>query len=908
MASAYAEAQLRLFVEHTPAAVAMFDREMRYVLFSRRWLTDYGLADHDIVGRSHYEVFPDIPERWRKLHQRVLAGSVERCEEDAFERADGSTVWIRWELLPWRDDDDEIGGLVMFTEVITERKRADLLAAGQRRLFELIAAGAALGDVLGEITGLVEAHSEGALCSILLIEDGRVRHGATPNLPPEYVTQIDGSAIGPSAGSCGTAAYRGESVIVADIETNPLWDDYRQLALPHGLRACWATPIFASDGQVVGTFANYYREPRSPDASDLGLIEMATGVASVAIERERSQAALRESEERFRSVFETTSTAIAITTVPDGTIMHVNRAFEQLVGRPEAELIGATVEAFTHPDELGRKKELFGELTRGERETSRFENRYVHPDGSVVWGDLTGSIVRDAEGRPAAYVGVITDVTDRKLAEEALRRRDAILEAVGWSAARLLQAGSLAETANEVLERLGRAAGTSRAYLFENHPGPAGTLLSSQRFEWVAEGISAQIDNAVLQNQPYPDEWRETMGAGVPFHRAISEFSGDTRTELEQQDILSLALVPIFVAEEWWGFVGFDECVTDRVWSAAELDALRAAAGILGAAVERARIEGAVRLATERLADVLEASPIATIAVDQEGRVTIWNAAAERVFGWTRGEVSGRPNPTVPPEMLEDVKALRRAVIEGKTPASIETKRRRKDGSLLEVRLSLGSMRDASGEVTGIVGLIEDISDLRRSENERRELEAQIQQTQKLEGLGVLAGGIAHDFNNLLMGMLGNAGLALLDLPEGTARERVLQVETAIQRAAELTHQLLAYAGKASFDVVALDLAGLVREMTHLLEVSIPKKVAPEPRRPDRGSPDRRRPHPDPAGRDEPDHERRRGHRRQGRRDRRARRHRRRRRRRARGGPRQSRARAGSLCLPGGRGHRLGHG
>jgi PAS domain-containing protein len=82
MASAYAEAQLRLFVEHTPAAVAMFDREMRYVLFSRRWLTDYGLADQDIVGRSRYEVFADIPERWRKLHQRVLAGSVERCEED----------------------------------------------------------------------------------------------------------------------------------------------------------------------------------------------------------------------------------------------------------------------------------------------------------------------------------------------------------------------------------------------------------------------------------------------------------------------------------------------------------------------------------------------------------------------------------------------------------------------------------------------------------------------------------------------------------------------------------------------------------------------------------------------------------------------------------------------------------
>jgi two-component system cell cycle sensor histidine kinase/response regulator CckA len=164
-------------------------------------------------------------------------------------------------------------------------------------------------------------------------------------------------------------------------------------------------------------------------------------------------------------------------------------------------------------------------------------------------------------------------------------------------------------------------------------------------------------------------------------------------------------------------------------------------------------------------------------------------------------------------------------VLAGEEHVGIETRRQRKDGSLIEVRLSIAPTRDASGEVTGMVFQLEDVSDLRRAENERRQLEAQIQHTQKLESLGVLAGGIAHDFNNLLTGMLGNAGLALLDLPDGTARERVLQVETAIQRAAELTHQLLAYAGKASFDVVTLDLAVLVREMTNLLEVSIPKKV-----------------------------------------------------------------------------------
>ena len=119
------EQMLRLFVEYSPASIAMFDREMKYLVTSRRYLADYNLGDQDVVGRSHYELFPEIPERWREIHRRCLAGSVEKSEEDTFPRSDGTTDWVRWEIHPWHEAPDQIGGIILFSEVITERKRAE---------------------------------------------------------------------------------------------------------------------------------------------------------------------------------------------------------------------------------------------------------------------------------------------------------------------------------------------------------------------------------------------------------------------------------------------------------------------------------------------------------------------------------------------------------------------------------------------------------------------------------------------------------------------------------------------------------------------------------------------------------------------------------------------------------------
>ena len=157
------ESVLRLFVRHSPAAIAMLDREMRYLVVSRRWVADFRLPTRDVHGVSHYEVFPETPDRWKEVYLRCLAGAVESCEEDPFLRQDGSLDWVRWEVRPWRRVDASIGGIIIFSEMITERKqvREDL----QRSLDQLRALAGRLTECAGrgaEETGARDPRSIGS--------------------------------------------------------------------------------------------------------------------------------------------------------------------------------------------------------------------------------------------------------------------------------------------------------------------------------------------------------------------------------------------------------------------------------------------------------------------------------------------------------------------------------------------------------------------------------------------------------------------------------------------------------------------------------------------------------------------------------------------------------------------------
>src|SRR5438552_12418161 len=218
----------------------------------------------------------------------------------------------------------------------------------------MIATGVPFKEIANALCQIIEKQRPGTLASVLLMNCDGVHLDvvAGPNLPGGWTRQMEQLPIGPCAGSCGTAAYRGSPVIGSDIATDPLWDvpEHRAAALSHGLRASWSNPIL-SEGKVLGTFCIYERETRSPSAHDLELIEKATYLARVAIERDRAEADLRTSEQKYRDLINASPDAICVLDA-DSKCVLVNPAGVELAGRPEEELVGSSITDTYVPEEL----------------------------------------------------------------------------------------------------------------------------------------------------------------------------------------------------------------------------------------------------------------------------------------------------------------------------------------------------------------------------------------------------------------------------------------------------------------------------------------------------------------------------------------------------------------------------
>src|SRR6478609_5347230 len=218
--------------------------------------------------------------------------------------ADGSIKHVQSVGQPVLGESGEVDHYTGTTVDISERKRGEALFAGEKRLLEAIATGVPLEKILNALCLIIEEYRRGTLASVLLLRTDGVHLDsvAGPSLPKAWIQQMEKLPIGPCAGSCGTAAYRGAPVIVSDLAIDPLWDapEYRASALEHGLRASWSNPVLSSQGRVLGTLCIYHRESGTPTSQDFELIQLATHLTRVAIERDRAEEALRASGQLAR--------------------------------------------------------------------------------------------------------------------------------------------------------------------------------------------------------------------------------------------------------------------------------------------------------------------------------------------------------------------------------------------------------------------------------------------------------------------------------------------------------------------------------------------------------------------------------------------------------------------------------
>jgi hypothetical protein len=293
--------RLGLMFEQAPSFMALLEgAEHRFAIVNEAFVDLVG--HRDLVGRTIAEALPELAEQGVDDILDGVARSGEAFVGHAMPltvtRRDGSTEEVLVDLVfqPLPKFDGRPSGVFIEGYSVTDDRRNETLRTAHNKVLELAIGDSPLERTLSELIRIVESTScTGVLGSILLLDaDGRhLRYGAAPSLPRAYSEAIDGAEIGACAGSCGTAAYLGAAVFVSDIATDPLWADYKEIALPHGLRACWSIPILTRGRKVLGTFAMYHREPREPTVRDLMLVDLITQTAALVIDRERAHAALQ---------------------------------------------------------------------------------------------------------------------------------------------------------------------------------------------------------------------------------------------------------------------------------------------------------------------------------------------------------------------------------------------------------------------------------------------------------------------------------------------------------------------------------------------------------------------------------------------------------------------------------------
>ncbi len=425
--------QTQALIDALPIPIWVKDAQSRVLMCNQTAVALLGLPFAALVG-TRGERFLDAGQMERTVvndRAALASGAPSTCEEYSWSTELQANRWWSVYRKPLFDAQGQVAQLVSITIEITEQKRLQTQLAGERHLLEMLHSDKLLPEVLDAFACSYESTFPGMMSSVLLLDpDGQhLRHGAGPSLPADYCAAIDGVAIGMGVGSCGTAAFTGQEVLVADIANDPLWNDFNALALSHGLQACWSIPIMSTKGKVLGTFANYHPTPCTPTAEELITMRRGAYMAGLAIEYHHTQdqlaegqRSLRESAQHTQAILDNMADGV-VTFNSRGVIESFNNAACNMFGYSPSEVIGhdiAMLTPRTRDVEYTPFRHQFLNLTALQSESLTIEFEGLRKDRTTF--PMALSVSKIASISNAVGIGILRDITERRQTEEEIRR------------------------------------------------------------------------------------------------------------------------------------------------------------------------------------------------------------------------------------------------------------------------------------------------------------------------------------------------------------------------------------------------------------------------------------------------------------------------------------------------------